>query len=104
MKRRLIAGVIGLLLSVAWTQGRAEETPGPNLGGRLARYREERARIASPEYHLFRRAQYQSWQRMARLEAAYNAGIVPNRPVIPVTTYSIYPAYYHPWVRYYTGP
>jgi hypothetical protein len=107
MKRRLIAAVIGLLLSATWTQGRAEDTPGPNLGGRLARFREEQARVGSPEYQLFRRAQYHAWHRAARLEAYYNAGLSPNRPVRVLSPYpvsAIYPAHYNHWVTYYTGP
>lgn len=81
-----------------------DKGPGPQLGGRLARLREESApAIPSAEYLIYQRARKRAESRAELLEAQQWAGYYPTRPTIPYTYYGsdLNPGLYKPWVTPY---
>lgn len=104
MPRRLFIVLITSLASFAASGVSAEEkTPGPQLGGRLQRFREETRAIPSPEYLIYQRSNERAQQRAARLEAYRWMGYSPNRPVMssPAFANDMNFPYYLPWVAAY---
>jgi hypothetical protein len=78
--------------------------PGPQLGGRLARFRDESTPTTpSAEYLIYKRARKRAEERAAILEAQHWAGYSPTRPTIPYTHYAtdLNPGLYKPWVSAY---
>ncbi|HTI49697.1 MAG TPA: hypothetical protein VL475_02055 [Planctomycetaceae bacterium] len=101
MPHRLFIVLIASLASVATSSLAAEDkSPGPQLGGRLARIREESREIPSAEVLIFKRAHRRAEQRAARLEMYHWMGYSPNRPMVPYTTYAndLNAGLYKPWV------
>jgi hypothetical protein len=81
--------------------------PGPQLGGRLSRFREENPRAIPPaEYLIYVRAHKQAEHRAAILESQRWAGYYPTRPTIPYDYYGMdaNPCLYKPWVAAYFIP
>lgn len=113
MQRWLWVVLITSLVSVSATTVRAQDkslgkttSTGPQLGGRLSRFREERpAEIPSASYLIYQRAQRQAEQRAARIEANKWAGYAPTRPSIGYAAYAVdlNPGLYKPWVSAYNG-
>jgi len=111
MHRWLWVVLISSLVSVSASSVRAQDksisnSAGPQLGGRLSRFREERApEIPSASFLIYQRAQRQAEQRAARLEANKWAGYAPTRPTIGYAAYAtdVNPGIYKPWVAAYNG-
>jgi hypothetical protein len=111
MQRWLWVVLISSLVSVSANSVRAQDkslsrSTGPQLGGRLSRFREERApEIPSASYLIFQRAQRNAEQRSARIAANKLAGYVPTRPSIGYAAYAadVNPGVYKPWVAAYNG-
>lgn len=78
-----------------------DKGPGPQLGGRLLRLREEESRsIPSAEYLIYQRARKRAAVRSEILEERHWSGYYPTRPTIPYTYFGTYqnPGLYKPWV------
>jgi hypothetical protein len=110
MQRWLWVVLISSLVSVSATSVRAQDKSlgknGPQLGGRLSRFREERApEIPSASFLIYQRAQRHAEQRAARIEANKWAGYIPTRPSISNAVYAtdVNPGIYKPWVAAYNG-
>ena len=81
-----------------------DKGPGPQFGGRLARFRDENSQtVPSAEYLIYQRAHKRALDRAAILEAQRWAGYSPTRPTIPYTYYgtNLNPGLYKPWVLAY---
>jgi hypothetical protein len=108
MPRRLLIVLISSLASLAARGVIAEETTGPQIGGRLSRFRSESTPDIPPARLLiYQRARRLADARIARLESYEAMGYMPTRPTIPYTTYAsdLNPGlYYKPWVSFYRTP
>lgn len=81
-----------------------DKGPGPQLGGRLSRFRDESAHaVPSAEYLIYQRAHKRAEDRAAILEAQRWAGYAPTRPTVPYVYYAtdLNPGLYKPWVSAY---
>jgi hypothetical protein len=98
MVHRLYIVLIATLASVTTSTLVAQEkSPGPQLGGRLARMREETPEIPSAQVLIFRRAQRRAEARAARLEMYHWMARSPYRPV-STSANDLNAGIYKPWV------
>lgn len=101
MVQRLFIVLIATLASVTTSTLVAQEkSSGPQLGGRLARLREESREIPSAQVLIFRRAQRRAEARAARLEMSHWLAHSPYRSVAPYSSQrsDLNAGIYKPWI------
>lgn len=88
---RLLVVVSAALFAGLWLGPvAANDETGPNLGGRLARLRDEQTRKnPTAQQLIFERAQRRARERHLRLEAYRRMGYSPNRPLVPYTKFGV---------------
>ncbi|MSR59013.1 MAG: hypothetical protein EXS05_15435 [Planctomycetaceae bacterium] len=90
MPRLLVVVLVTLVALLLARPLAAKDETGPNLGGRLARLREEQTRKSPTAQQLiYERARRRARERALRLESYRRMGYSPNRPMVPYTKYGV---------------